>query len=527
MADAPSNLRESTTDPDLSGRQLDDFHLLRRLAHGAMAEVYLAEQGSLRRQVALKVLKSELAKDESYVKRFHNEAHAAASLVHANIVQIHSVGCADGVHYIAQEYVQGQNLAEWMARRGPPDLTLAVKIMRQVAAALSKAAERGIIHRDIKPENIMLARTGEVKVADFGLARQSGDGAAPNLTQVGVTMGTPLYMSPEQVEGRAIDPRSDLYSFGVTCYQMLAGRPPFRGETALAIAVQHLNSQPERLELSRPDLPPAMCRIVHKLLAKDPQGRYESARELLRDLRGLQVPGETEPEAEDVEGAALAADTAEVGAGLATSRLAVVMKSQAQPVIRRRQYVLWAAGLLSAFAAGGLAAWATREPFLLAESEEVRIPKEKTAGEQFMFAQIASTHREAWLKSVGQYFPEADHYVARSKEELARYYMRLPRDDEALELFHELANMTEPEFKAYGLAGESIVLTRQKKWDEALQSLAKLAPLRSDLNDARMASLALWAFRENRNRMGEQEKREWDEWQRTLPSEEADSQDGG
>jgi len=206
MTDAAPNVPADKADADLSGRQLGDFHLLRRLGRGAMAEVYLAEQGSLRRQVAIKVLKSDLAKDETYVKRFHNEAQAAASLVHANIVQIHEVGCLDGIHYIAQEYVRGQNLREWMARRGPPDLRMTVTIMRQVAAALHKAAGQGIVHRDIKPENIMLARTGEVKVADFGLARLAGDGAALNLTQVGVTMGTPLYMSPEQVEGRPLDP---------------------------------------------------------------------------------------------------------------------------------------------------------------------------------------------------------------------------------------------------------------------------------------------------------------------------------
>ncbi|HEY2838529.1 MAG TPA: protein kinase, partial [Pirellulales bacterium] len=181
MTDASSKLRESATDADLSGRQLDDYSLIRRLARGAMAEVYLANQHSLRRSVAVKVLKAELAKDSSYVKRFHNEAQAAASLVHANIVQIYSVGCADGAHYIAQEYVQGQNLREWLSRNGPAQLTSAVTIMRQVSAALQKAAERGIVHRDIKPENIMLARTGEVKVADFGLARQTGD-VAQNLT---------------------------------------------------------------------------------------------------------------------------------------------------------------------------------------------------------------------------------------------------------------------------------------------------------------------------------------------------------
>ena len=144
--------------------------------------------------------------------------------MHANIVQIYEVGCADGIHYIAQEYVQGMNLREWMPRNGPPDAKLTVAVMRQVAAALHKAAQTGIVHRDIKPENIMLSKAGEVKVADFGLARIAREDDVLHLTQVGITMGTPLYMSPEQVEGKPLDPRSDLYSFGVTCYHMLSRR---------------------------------------------------------------------------------------------------------------------------------------------------------------------------------------------------------------------------------------------------------------------------------------------------------------
>ncbi len=158
-------------DADLSGRQLGDFHLLRRLGRGAMAEVYLAEQERLKRRVAVKILKPELAGDRTYLQRFELEAQAAASLVHANIVQIYEVGCVDQLHYIAQEYVQGQNLRDYIARHGPPDLPHALSIMRQVAAALAKAAEQGVVHRDIKPENIMLTAGGEVKVADFGLAR--------------------------------------------------------------------------------------------------------------------------------------------------------------------------------------------------------------------------------------------------------------------------------------------------------------------------------------------------------------------
>lgn len=275
---------------DLSGRVLGDYRLLRRLGKGAMAEVYLAEQASLGRQVAFKVLKSELAHDTTYVRRFEMEARAAASLVHGNIVQVYEVGHVDGIHFIVQEYVSGQNLSQLLARAGSLDVATAVGIMRQVAAALAKSAEQGIVHRDIKPENLMLSSAGEVKVADFGLARITQDSDQLNLTQVGVTMGSPLYMSPEQVEGKPLEPRSDIYSFGVTCYQMLAGRPPFTGDTALSVAVQHLKNTPDPLENVRPDLPPGLCRIVQKMLSKDPHSRYANGTEVLRDLRAWTSP---------------------------------------------------------------------------------------------------------------------------------------------------------------------------------------------------------------------------------------------
>jgi serine/threonine protein kinase len=288
MSATPSSPSEGRPELDLSGRRVGDYQLLRRLGRGGMADVYLAEQLSLRRQVALKVLKQNLAGDEAYIRRFQNEAQAAAKLVHANIVQIYEVGCSDGTYFISQEYVPGQNLKQVLTRLGHGvDAAQAVNIIRQVAAALHKAAEQKIIHRDIKPENIMIAPSGEVKVADFGLARVVRDGEALNLTQVGITMGTPLYMSPEQVEGRPVDPRSDLYSFGVTCYHMLAGRPPFDGDTALAVALQHLNNPPKRLEAVRGDLPEGLCRVVHKMLAKKPDERYQRAIDLLKDLKNL------------------------------------------------------------------------------------------------------------------------------------------------------------------------------------------------------------------------------------------------
>lgn len=525
MADTSTSPADATPDTDLSGRELGDFHLLRRLGRGAMAEVYLAEQGSLRRQVAIKVLKPHLASDELYVRRFHNEAQAAASLVHANIVQIHDVGCKEGLHYIAQEYVAGQNLQELLARSGTLDVKVAVTIIRQVALALDKAAERGIVHRDIKPENIMLARNGEVKVADFGLARLTGDSGDLKLTQVGVTMGTPLYMSPEQVEGRPLDPRSDIYSFGVTCFQMLAGRPPFEGDTALSVAVQHLKSPPPRLEQLRPDLPPGLCRIVHKMLAKSLDERYGSARELLRDLRALHIEGVEDEWWERitaVEGLDLAAATGRVAA---TQQLATVMKTQALLTKQRRRRRLgWVAGLAAAFAIGGLAARLGREPFLLAEAHGPAIVKQDSARAQFASARLQLTGREAWLKSVEQFFPQDRVWVPRAKEELYWHYVQQNRLDEALRVAEELARLgdeTEAEFRAFGLAGQSVVLTMQGKYERAAQVLAQLDPLKQRLGP-QMQQQLVFVLKENRRVLqaaDKQSAQQWDEWRRRHAAE--------
>ncbi|MGE3244674.1 MAG: serine/threonine-protein kinase, partial [Pirellulales bacterium] len=276
---------------ELVGKTLKDYYVLRRLGQGAMAEVFLAQQLSLARQVALKVLNADLARDPAYVERFQHEARAAASLVHAGIVQIYEVGAADAgdgvtIHYIAQEYVPGRNLGEVIRARKRLEPALVLDVLRQVAAALVKSSSEGIVHRDIKPENIMLARSGEVKVADFGLARVQG-GAGVNLTQIGVTMGTPLYMSPEQIEGRDLDSRSDIYSLGVTAYHMLAGTPPFTGETPLAVAMQHLNQRPEPIESKQPELPSALGAVVGKMLEKKPADRFDDPATMLRELNGV------------------------------------------------------------------------------------------------------------------------------------------------------------------------------------------------------------------------------------------------
>jgi serine/threonine-protein kinase len=523
MSEASRSGAETLIDADLSGRQLAGYRLLRRLGRGAMAEVYLAEQISLGRQVAIKVLRSSLATDSTYVQRFDQEARAAAQLVHANIVQIHEVGCVGGVHFIAQEYVQGLNLAELLARRGSGDVAKSVGIVRQVAAALNKAAEHGIVHRDIKPENIMLAASGEVKVADFGLARLYTQDETNNLTQVGVTMGTPLYMSPEQVEGRPLDPRSDIYSLGITWYQMLTGEAPFRGDTALSIAVQHLGSQPPRLENIRPDLPAPICRIIHKMLAKDPRDRHDTPRQLLIELRAVSIELFNDDPGDEFNGWGTDDLLSVVDARRqATQRLAVAMKTSALPVMRRgatRRWLLIGVCLLLGIAA----AWALRERPLItaAPDDDEAIPREETAEAQYIYAFIRNT--EAAWKSVGEYFPNDKNHAHRAMQGLALLYLQDYDYKRAAAVFADFARLNDAEvqFKAFGLAGQSVVLNRQGKYEESAQKLAQLWPLRDKL-EGEMRPLVRQTLQSNRQSLREaqgntQSLRGWTQWFRDSP----------
>ncbi|MBN2022641.1 MAG: serine/threonine protein kinase [Pirellulales bacterium] len=487
--DTPSDSpRKAASGPDLTGSQIGDYRLLRRLGHGAMAEVYLAEQCSLKRRVAFKVLRDELTGDETYVKRFRREAEAAASLIHANIVQIHEVGCVDGVYFIAQEYVEGQNLSRWIARHDRPDLPHALSVMRQVAAALAKAAAHGIIHRDIKPENILLTRSGEVKVADFGLARWPRQDDGVELTRVGVTLGTPLYMSPEQVEGRSLDPRSDLYSFGVTCYHLLTGAPPFTGQTPLSVAVQHLKKEPQPLASVRSDLPAELCRVIHKMLAKDPKNRHQSARDLLQELRQLQrdelgdewpdsLPGwETTGPEEDT-----------LGPIQATQRIQAVMDTAAMAARGRWRGGALIASMLAACVAGGLLAWWTTRPVSIIAGAAIEaaapVPRQKSVQLQTIQAARLGT-LAAWQAVIDNY-PDQQYYVCWAKQQIARIHL-LSRDfGEALPLFRELAEFdpANRRLRAFGLAGQAVVLTHQKKYKRSAEILKQLAPLNADLKD--------------------------------------------
>ena len=261
------------------------YELLRRIARGGMADVYLARDASLDRQVAVKVLFPEFANDPSFVERFRREAKAAANLNHPNIVGIYDWGQEQGTYYIVMEYVVGRNMADVLRSTGRLSPDRAAEIAADVAEALSSAHNAGLVHRDIKLGNIIVSDDGQVKVADFGiataLARRTGD----NLTHIGSVMGTATYFSPEQAQGKALDGRSDLYSLGVVLYEMIVGKPPFTAETSTAVAVKHVQERPLAPSLLGVSVVESLEAIILKLLAKNPANRYPKADDLGADLQ--------------------------------------------------------------------------------------------------------------------------------------------------------------------------------------------------------------------------------------------------
>ncbi len=451
-------------DADLTGRTLGEFRVLRRLGQGGMGQVYLAEQLSLKRQVALKILRADLAANPTSLKRFKAEAEAVARVTHANIVQVYAIGEADGLHFMALEYVEGRNLRDYVARKGPPEVPLALSVMRQVAAALARAAELGIVHRDIKPENILLTRKGEVKVADFGLSRCFSDSAPPlNLTQSGVTLGTPLYMSPEQVQGHAVDPRSDLYSFGVTCYHMLAGQPPFTGETAFEVALHHVQTQPRPLAEVRPDLPAELCAVVDRLMAKKPEDRYPGPRDLLKELTRLRDG------LGDAAGRAQFQATPPPPGQPAASGSALTPSVPLAPRRRRRLGWVATAGVLLALGVGAWLGWYRHRPAVQAAE-----PASKEAVEPLV--PDPSAREKFLVNAVREYADPGDDPFRQALGlghgiELGLLYLDEWRLSDADRFFTELArdNQKVKNYLMLGRLGHAIVLAFQDKAEESNQ----------------------------------------------------------
>jgi eukaryotic-like serine/threonine-protein kinase len=263
----------------------DRYVVIGRAGSGGMAEVYRARDELLGREVALKVLNRRLSTDKTFVERFRREAQSAANLNHPNVVSLFDYGSDGGTYYIVMEFIDGQPLADIVRSEGPLMPERAAEIAADVAGALDRAHAAGLVHRDIKPSNIMINSQGQTKVTDFGIARAMTTDGEQTMTQTGMVIGTAAYLSPEQAQGHPVDPRSDVYSLGVVLYEMLTGGPPFTGDTPLSVAYKHVRENPAPPSTINPDVHSELDAIVMKALAKNPDNRYQTAREFREDLQ--------------------------------------------------------------------------------------------------------------------------------------------------------------------------------------------------------------------------------------------------
>lgn len=258
----------------------DRYEIIEKVGSGGMADVYKAKCHRLNRYVAIKVLKPEFSSDRSFVNKFRGEAQSAAGLSHPNIVNVYDVGDDDGLHYIVMELVEGITLKKFIERKGKLEVKEAIGISIQIAQGMEAAHANHIIHRDIKPQNIIISKEGKVKVTDFGIAK-----ATTSNTITSNAMGSVHYLSPEQARGGYSDEKSDIYSLGVTMYEMLSGQVPFAGDNNVSVALAHIQGEPVPLQEINPDIPRGVAMIVQKCMQKKPERRYLSASELIIDLK--------------------------------------------------------------------------------------------------------------------------------------------------------------------------------------------------------------------------------------------------
>ena len=365
------------------------YRIVRKLGSGGMANVYLAEDEDLGRRVAIKILNERYANDDLFIERFRREAKSAAALSHPNIVSVYDRGEAEGTYYIAMEVIEGRSLKELIMTRGPLPIAQALAYTHEILDALRFAHRHGIIHRDIKPHNILIGE--RLKVTDFGIARAG----ASQMTEAGSIMGTAQYLSPEQARGAPVTASSDLYSAAIVLYEMLTGKVPFTGDSAIEIAMKHLNDPPKPPSKIRPEIPEELDAVVLRALAKNPEDRYQTAEEFSEDLHRVEAglplaPGTSEAATALLAGAALMGDggSTEVLAGTAvttpggpappTTRRPPPPYGPGyydEPPKKRRRWVPWLLVLLL-LAAAGIAGWYVFSQIQdqLAANEPVAVP---------------------------------------------------------------------------------------------------------------------------------------------------------
>ncbi|MCT8139779.1 Stk1 family PASTA domain-containing Ser/Thr kinase [Anaerobacillus sp. CMMVII] len=261
----------------ISGR----YQILETIGGGGMANVYKAHDAILNRHVAVKVLRPQFSDDDEFIRRFRREAQAATSLSHPNVVSIYDVGEEADIYYIVMEYVAGLTLKQLIQQRGSLPIQETVNIIMQISSAIAHAHENHIVHRDIKPHNILISENGEAKVTDFGIARAM---TSATITHTNSVMGSVHYLSPEQARGGLVNEKSDIYSLGIVLYEMVTGKVPFSGDTAVSIAIKHLQTEVPSPRKFNPTLPQSIENIILKATAKDPFYRYANVRELEDDL---------------------------------------------------------------------------------------------------------------------------------------------------------------------------------------------------------------------------------------------------
>lgn len=341
--------------------RIGHYSIVSELGRGGMGVVYKAHEESLNRMVALKVLGKHLSEDESFVERFKREAQSAAALNHPNIVQVYAIDEFEGQHYFAMEYVKGSSLQQIIKSQGPFDPVTAARLILQAASGLDAAHGQGIIHRDIKPANLMLDERGLVKIADFGLALLAA--GTTRLTATGMFMGTPGYLSPEQCLDENIDQRTDIYSLGVTLYEMLTGVIPLNADSPLALLRQIIDVEPKDVGELRPEVPETLRVILRKMMAKKPENRYANCADLIDDLQSWL---ETTGAAKSNPGAIVAATMAASSVGINTEPTVVIGNSQKAGNVSkdkstgksRRLSAAWVTAMIVILVAGiGYSAW--------------------------------------------------------------------------------------------------------------------------------------------------------------------------
>lgn len=321
----------------------DRYRLKERIAAGAMGTVYLAVDERLHRQVALKLLKDDLAKDPKFIERFRREARSAAALSHPNIAGVFDYGEDDDCSYIVMELAGGSDLARVIREEGPLAPERSARIAGQIAAALAHAHAMGVVHRDIKPANVLVDTSGNIKVTDFGIARATGDST---LTATGSVLGTAHYLSPEQASGAPVGPPSDVYSLGIVLYEMLTGAVPFTGDSAISVAMRHINEDVPAPSALHPGVPVHLDEVVARATRKEPEERFGGAAEMATALLGGDAALETSPLDVPAGGAISAAETLRAAPG--TEVLQAPTGEGISSAARRK--VLLALGSLAALA---------------------------------------------------------------------------------------------------------------------------------------------------------------------------------